>query len=125
MVPTLAVALDVVYLHRNGERFMDSVLVLMSLLLMVLAASLAFEQYVSIHRIRLLRHIATPGANRVMDTIARRFVIADADRLELRLKFILERFNSPHAMRFHFVQVRHFLFLPTRTPHPPSPSHDA
>ena len=86
-------------------------LVVMSVALMLLAATLSFEQYISIHQVRLLRHLMPPGSNRLLDACAHRFVLADADRLEMRLRFLLERFDVPRTMRFHFVQMSRQLLL--------------
>ena len=50
----------------------------------------------------LLRGHYTAGRWRLWDAVAHRFVISDAERLELRLCFLLERFKMT-SMRWHFV----------------------
>ena len=111
MVPTMTITLEAVNTHWHGEGAWDKALVTIAFTLMAFVAVLMLEQYVSVHKLRLLRGSAARGRNRLLDHLATRYVINDAETLERRLQFLLERFKAtPIAMRWHFVQLlRQFL----------------
>ena len=110
LVPAVAITLDVFSAHAGGALFLDTQLVVMAVTLMILAVAVLIEQYCSVHKLRLLQGYAKPGSNRLMDAISAKLCSTDAECLQFRLKFLLERFRAPQAVRYYFIlQARQLL----------------
>ena len=109
IVPITAISLEVILIHLGGALWVDGLLVVLASALLFAGALLTAEQYLGVVKLSLLRNYESSGGcacgRSKMNRLAQWLVAGDAERLERRLEFLLERFDVPRVRHWHFVML--------------------